>query len=181
MQATPQTDTVSPVTVADMAAFIGVASNDALLPGILIAATDAAIRWINRDLLERDWVGIIPATGYSPVTMSPLRDIQRVHELPYTQLVEVTSVSDADGNDLTYTLESARRPARITLPDWAGLSEVTVEYTAGMATVPSAIKSAIMMIAAHIYEHRGACDAQDALVKSGASTLLQPYRVEVSL
>ena len=61
MQATPQTDTVSPVTVNEFAAFIGASAADPLLPGILQAATDATIRSINQDLLSREWVGIVPA------------------------------------------------------------------------------------------------------------------------
>jgi hypothetical protein len=36
-----------------------------------------------------------------------------------------------------------------------------------------------MMIAAFMYEHRGQCDGNDAVKKSGAATLLRPYRVEV--
>jgi hypothetical protein len=48
-----------------------------------------------------------------------------------------------------------------------------------MASVPTAIKTAIMMIAAFMYEHRGQCDANDAIKKSGAANLLRPYKVEV--
>jgi hypothetical protein len=85
-----------------------------------------------------------------------------------------------DGDDLEYTLEAERRPARITLPAWDG-SEVRVEYTAGMDVIPAAIKLGITTIAAFMFDHRGACDAEFALAKSGAINFLKPYRVEVSL
>ena len=179
MQATPTTDVVSPVTPADLAAFIGGDAADPLLPLLLSAATDAAIRYINLDLNEREWVGIIPKAQLRPFQLSPIRDQGNVFELPYTGLVSVESVT-VDGDDLEYTLEAERRPARITLPAWDG-SEVRVEYTAGMDVIPAAIKLGITTIAAFMFDHRGACDAEFALAKSGAMNFLKPYRVEVSL
>jgi hypothetical protein len=50
-----------------------------------------------------------------------------------------------------------------------------------MAFVPGAIRTAIMMIGGFIYDHRGGCDAEDALKKSGAMNLLRTYKVEASL
>ena len=35
------------------------------------------------------------------------------------------------------------------------------------------------MLAAYLYEHRGQCDAGDAISKSGAASLLNPYRVDL--
>jgi hypothetical protein len=61
------------------------------------------------------------------------------------------------------------------------MSEIRIEYTAGMAFVPGAIRTAIMMIGGFIYDHRGGCDAEDALKKSGAINLLRTYKVEASL
>jgi hypothetical protein len=181
MQATPQTDTESPVTAADLAAFIGVDSTDPLLPGMLVAATDAVIRYINQDLLERDWVGIVPVPAPVRLQLSPYNEPKTTFELPYTGLVEVTSVTGNGGDDLAYTLQDQRRPAKIIVHGWDFLSEIRVEYTAGMATIPAAIKSAITMLAAYLYDHRGDCDADGGIKKSGAAMLLRPYRVEVSL
>jgi hypothetical protein len=61
------------------------------------------------------------------------------------------------------------------------MSEIRIEYTAGMPFVPGAIRTAIMMIGGFIYDHRGGCDAEDALKKSGALNLLRTYKVEASL
>lgn len=178
MQATPQTETVSPVIAADLAAFLGVDATDPLLDGMLVAATDVAVRWINQDLIEREWLGIIPAKSGYEAQLSPYTPQQSTFEIPYTALISVESVT-ADGEALDYVLEASRRPAKITLTDWDRMTEVEVAYTAGMASVPSSIKTAIMMIAAFMYEHRGQCDGDDAVKKSGAATLLRPYRVEV--
>jgi hypothetical protein len=181
MQATPQTDTVSPVTVADFAAFIGASAADPLLPGLLQAATDAAIRYINQDLLSRDWVGIVPALTPTRLQLSPYIDPSSTFELPYTALICVQGVSTNNGEFLEYTVETDRRPAKVRVVGWDYMSEIRIEYTAGMPFVPGAIKTAIMMIASFIYDHRGGCDAEDALKKSGAMTLLRPYKVEASL
>lgn len=181
MQATPQTDTVSPVTVNEFAAFIGASSDDPLLPGILQAATDATIRSINQDLLSREWVGIVPALTPTRLQLSPYIDPSSTFELPYTALISVQEVTGNDAQVLEYEVEADRRPAKVKVLGWDYMSEIRIEYTAGMPFVPGAIKTAIMMIASFIYDHRGGCDADDAVKKSGAMTLLRPYKVEASL
>lgn len=179
MQATPTTDVVSPVTNAELAAFIGGDAADPLLPLLLSAATDAAIRYINLDLNQRQWVGVIPKPQLRMAQLSPIRDFGNVFDLPYTGLVSVQSVT-VNGAPIEYTLEAERRPARITLTEWNG-DEVRIEYTARMALIPAAIRLGITTIAAFMFDHRGACDADFALSKSGAQGILRPYRVEVSL
>lgn len=181
MQATPQTDTVSPVTVNEFAAFIGASTADPLLPGILQAATDATIRSINQDLLSREWVGIVPALTPTRLQLSPYIDPSSTFELPYTALISVQEVTGNDAQVLEYEVEANRRPAKISVKGWDYMSEIRIEYTAGMPFIPGAIKTAIMMIASFIYDHRGGCDADDAVKKSGAMTLLRPYKVEASL
>ena len=181
MQATPQTDTVSPVTVADLATFLSVESTDPLLPGMLQAATDAVIRHINLDLLEREWVGIVPVPQSGRLQLSPSLYTWPMFELPYTGLVSIEAVTGNSGQTMDYTIEASRRPARITVHGWDRLSELRIEYTAGMAVVPAAVKTAILMAAGFLYEMRGGCEASDALKKSGAAGLLRPYRVEVSI
>lgn len=181
MQSTPVTDVVSPVSEAELATFIGVSATDPLLPGMLMAATDAVVRHINQDLEPREWVGIVPVPVPTRLQLSPYIDPPTTFELPYTALVSVESVTGNNGEELQYELQPERRPAKITVLGWDFLSEIRIEYTAGMPTIPSSIKTAIMMAAAFMYDHRGGCEADDALRKSGAATLLRPYRVEVSL
>ena len=181
MQATPQTDTVSPVPVADLAPFIGVEETDPLLAGMLQAATDAVIRYINLDLLEREWVGIVPVPQAGRLQLSPSIYTWPTFELPYTGLISIDAVTGNDDEVMDYTIEASRRPARITVHGWDRLSELRIEYTAGTAIIPEAVKTAILMAAAFFYEMRGGCEAGDALKKSGAAGLLRPYRVEVSI
>lgn len=185
MQATPLSDTVSPVAAADLVDYLGVQATDPLLPGVLVAATDAVIRHINQDLIQRAWLGVIKAPEPDSQQLSPHRLKQTAFDLPYTALISVESVMTAELVDVEYVLHASRRPAKINLLDWDYQADVEVEYTAGIAEsaaeVPAAIKSAILMMAAFMYEHRGECDADGAIKRSGASNLLKPYRVEVAL
>ena len=178
MQAIPQTETVSPVTAAELAAFLGVDAADPLLDGMLVAATDSAIHWINQDLTRRKWVLKIGDNIGSEAQLSPARYQSNIFELPYTALLSVLSVSSACAS-LDWKVVSTGRPAKIQLDGWDGVTEVTVTYNAGMAFIPTAIKTAIMMIASFMYEHRGQCDGDEAIKKSGAANLLRPYKVEV--
>lgn len=180
MQATPQTDTVSPVTVADFAAFIGASASDPLLPGLLQAATDATIRYINQDLIVRKWILKCGDNQGERLQLSPPKQKSNIFELPYTALMRVLSVTGGC-DSICWEIVSTGRPAKIRVDGWDGVSELTISYTAGMATIPAAIKTAIMMVGGFIYDHRGGCDAQDAIKKSGAMNLLRTYKVEVAL
>lgn len=178
MQALPQTETVSPVTAAELAAFLGVDATDPLLGGLLVSATDLTIQYINQDLARRKWVLKIGDNIGAEAQLSPARYESNIFELPYTALVSVLSVSSACAA-LDWEVVSTGRPAKIRLDGWDGITEVTITYNAGMAFIPTAIKTGIMMLAAFMYEHRGQCDGHDAIKRSGAANLLRPYRVEV--
>lgn len=181
MQATPQTNLVSPVTVAEFAEFIGSDAGDPILPGLLDAATDAVIHYLNLDLLQRDWVGIVPAPTSARLQLSPYLDPPSTFELPYTGLMSVNGVIGNEDKPLEFSVQAQRRPAKVTVNGWDYLSEIRIEYTAGMESVPAAIKSAIMMLGSFLFDHRGTCDATDGIKKSGAAMLLRPYKSEVSL
>lgn len=181
MQATPQTDVVSPVTVAEFADFIGADSSDPILQGLLEAATDAVIHYLNLDLLPRQWVGIVPAPTSARLQLSPYIDPPNTFELPYTGLISVEDVTGNDNEALPYVIQAQRRPAKITIEGWDYLSEIRIEYTAGLESIPNAVRSAIMMLGSFLFDHRGSCDATDGIKKSGAALLLRPYRSEVSL
>ncbi len=60
------------------------------------------------------------------------------------------------------------------------MNGVEVEYVAGYgsaaSSVPDQIKRGIIMLAGYLFEHRGECDAQTAVAKSGALALWRSYR-----
>lgn len=190
---------VSPVSAADLADFLGVDASNSLLPGLLTAATDAAIRYLNTDLIGRDWTLYLdryPYVGTNVGGISP-RDTKNLPwiSLPWSKLISVNSIKviDEDGTETTlttdeYEVDTNQDPGRVQLDYFPlptkELSGIQIAYTAGYDNdspyddIPEGILLGIKMYAAWLYEHRGECDAMDGLNKSGAASLLRPYRVE---
>ena len=175
---------VSPVTNAEAADFIGVDSTDPILPGLLLSATDAVIRAIQYDLEPRDWTLTLwdwPTIGTrtAPNIGRAMYEFKREIELPYAALISVESVT-AYGNPVADFIQRensivlSRGLARETYADNEDPA-IVVEYRAGFDPVPEPIKQAILMVMAFLFEHRGACDGQEALWRSGAKSLLTPW------
>lgn len=180
---TPQSDTVSPATPSELADFLGADPTDTLLPGILIAATDGAEVWLNRAIVERQYVAYWPDWPNTGVINH--RDLSRDSngaacyvELPYTGPATVTAVEVSETAFTAYSLKMTN-PVRLYARPECG--DLTVTYTAGWpeADVPGAIKQGIIETAAFMYEHRGECDAQDALMRSGGADKMRRYKIEL--
>ena len=175
---------VSPVNNTEAADFIGVDDTDPLLSGLLLSATDAVIRSIQFDLEPRDWTLTlwdwpILGTRSRPNIGRPSYEFKREIELPYAALLSVISVT-AYGEPVTDFIQREtsivfkRGLARETYADNEDPA-ILVEYRAGFDPVPEPIRQAIIMVAAFLFEHRGACDVQEALWRSGAKSLLVPW------
>jgi hypothetical protein len=114
-------------------------------------------------------------------------------------LVSVTSVKFYDVEDapttadvLSYFVDKHTRPPSIALRQgflWPSISyrvrnAAVVEFVAGFSTdsdpddVPEVLKSGIKALAAYQYEHRGECEAEEAIRKSGAFNYWKTYRTE---
>ena len=86
-----------------------------------------------------------------------------------------------------YFVDSAREPGRLVarrgrslpLPTRAA-NGIEIRFLAGYgddpADVPEALRQGLLMLAAHLYEHRGE-DPERAVQASGAFGLWRPYRV----
>lgn len=174
------TDTVSPATPSELAELLDV--TDPILGPMLQAATDAAEAWLNSAIVEREfkayWAnfpGYFVQAGISP----NLRTAGDCYvELPYTRLLALNSV-EVQGEPFTAYELRRTNPARIYAYPQTGDLEIT--YTAGWAPadVPGAIKQGVLMAAAFLYEHRGSCDADGALMRSGGADLMRRYKIEL--
>jgi hypothetical protein len=179
----PQSDRVSPATPTELADFLGIDPSDTLLPNLLIAATDAAEAWLNRAIVEREYVAYWPdwpssgAVSFPDLSLDSNGPVDYV-ELPYTGPATVTAVEVSETAFTAYSLKMTN-PVRLYARPQCG--DLSVTYDAGwpIGEVPTAIKSGIIDAAAYMYEHRGACDAQDALDKSGATGKMRRYKIEL--
>lgn len=181
---------VAPVTTQELADYLRLDdTSDPVLSGILIAATDAAIQFMGRNIINRsyyhrrwDWpvIGDIRERNLAAPDGYFMREIS----LPYGSVVSVGSVTIygeaytdfiARDDSVIIKTPSSLLPAK-TNNDPA----IEVSYTAGMgalaADIPQPIKQAVLSMAALMYDHRGACDTGDMLNQSGAKFMLNPYR-----
>ena len=71
-------------------------------------------------------------------------------KLPFSPVNSITSVTDADGNDLTYELDVTESIILTAL----GLN-IRAEYEVGYTSVPAALKASMRQEIAYRYEHRG--------------------------
>ena len=179
---------VSPVTAEELADFLSIQyaeSDDSLYESFLLAASAACVSYTNLELLEREYVY---KSDYYPNRQDGLAGVSIMFSyrswwinLPVFPVVSVDSV-EVNG-DLTddAEIDLSSRPARVE-PKEYGSIEIT--YTAGHESV-EAIDSRILLgiksLAAYLYEHRGACDVNDALRKSGAASMWDSCRMMVSL
>jgi len=179
--------TVSPVPLADALEFASLPGpTDPLMDALLIAATDAVINYIGFDLLTREWTlthwdwptyGTVSARNLGRVTGAFEREVT----LPYARNAVVSSVTSY-GEPLTEFINRGRSIVLVGSGRDGFNDEpaIVVVYSAGFgdddADVPAQIKQAVLMLASWLYEHRGQCDAADGVVKSGAASMLIPWR-----
>jgi hypothetical protein len=161
----------SPVDVSDFAEFIGVEPTDPMLSGFLLAATQACIDHTNYELLERTYTYKLDRApqrqaGYTGVGIMASLSAWSI-ELPLWPVKSIESVT-FNGEAATPDFDLDSKPARVEI---AGRGAVVIEYTAGHAEpeeIDARLLLGIKLLAAYLYEHRGACEMTDAIAKSGA-------------
>jgi uncharacterized phiE125 gp8 family phage protein len=187
-----------PVSEAELADLLRLDSyEDPTFKFILHTATEAVIAYTGRALLEQTFT--IQFEGY-PGTGTETLGLDRLYlvpnkwiELPYPPLISVQSVKIVDQNgdedvipSTDYRLDLINEPGRLNFKGyWPNMGTddfLTIAYTAGYGDnpndVPFGIRHGILMTAAYLYEHRGDCESgAAALMQSGASSVLTPYRI----
>lgn len=153
--------------------------DDALLTGLVAAATEWTERHTGRSLAEHTWTLILDKFG----------DAIRLPMPPATGINSVTFI-DADGDTQTLASTAYRlygaggfdpfvRPAWSTCWPFTADGEpdaVTIEYEAG-AACPTPVKQAILLLVSHLFENREA--STEAALKDipfGVDALLKDYR-----
>jgi hypothetical protein len=166
---------VAPVYLAER---LGVDASDPLLPGYILAATEAAGEYLRRAITSRqlrvtfeEWPGVGAVGAWLSGSRARLGGFV---ELPYTGPIATVDTVTSNGAAVTGWQLVKGNPARLVL---SPVLPLTVTYTTGWTTPPAPITEAVAMLAAFMYEHRGQCDAADQINRSGAAALLNPYQV----
>lgn len=190
---------VEPVSLKDAKAHLRIDADkdeeDKLVLATITAARRFAESYCSRSLVQQTFdlkLDCFPSAG--------------VIDVPRPPLVSVTSIVYVDGGGATQTLsasayqvDAASEPGRI-YPAWGywwpvvqygRLNAITIRCVAGYApsgtstdyteNIPGEIKSALLMLVGHLYEHRESVSDQiraisEQEVPLGMRWLLAPYR-----
>ena len=189
MNSTPLTDVQAVVTAQQLADWVGVDSSDPLLGSMILAATSAAIEYLKAELINRERRAVYQ---FWPITGTPTgRAISRpnayvsgIIELPYASpLASITEVKVAGEVTTDYAIRETLTASLSfdTISTGDDVPAVEVTYTSGhgnIDNVPTQIKTAVLMAADFMFNNRGSCSAADVLEKSGAASLLFPFRAK---
>lgn len=185
----------SPVSVAEMKAYIGVDGDDLLLSTMLASATTSVINFVEHEIVSRQrkviyerWPTLGTNTNPS-VSRNNIELVQYV-KLPFANLDSSGSIVVTASNEVVaasdYRIVKGKPDTLFfeVLPTYGSEDhpDLTVEYFAGFGTafdVPEVYKMAIIQIVSFLYEHRGACSADSAMIISGASSILTPLKYSV--
>lgn len=183
---------VSVINNADLADWLGVDSTDNLLPAFANTATSMVIEYLECELLNRDRVVVYEQWPYKGTDTFPSvsrnnAELCQAIDLPYARFA---TVSEALVFGEAYTDYRILDLSPIALYFQSipaiGSDEnpaLKVTYTTGygdtISDIPDQIKTAVTMLAAFMYEHRGACNATMALNESGAASVLTPFKMRV--
>ena len=192
MRSLPTSPVTSIFTAGSLANWLGVdpVSEASTLTLLESTATEAIIQYLEFELLSRDRVAIWqdwPTVGTdSSPSLSPADfDYLRFVELPFSGSIgTVASVEIYGEATAEYTLINngvmmLDLGTHIANND-SGQPAIKVLYTtasyANEASVLAPIKSAALLLASYLYEHRGECSVDDAMKTSGAAMMLYPYK-----
>lgn len=192
-----------PVTLAELKAHLRITgtAEDTYLTALITSARDMCERITRRTIPQTTlvlWLDNWPCEAigwWDGVREGPVNGERKDNvELPRPPVISVESVSTFDQADVEAVMNSSLyyvsnpdkdQCGRVVLRNLAtwpvalrSADAVKIAYTAGYASVPSTLKQAIMMMAAHLYTNRGDCDPETCAKACGAMALLWAYKVQ---
>jgi uncharacterized phiE125 gp8 family phage protein len=175
--------TSEPVTLSEAKAHLRVdeTADDAVIGAMISAARQMAENYTQRSIAEQSWT--LSLDGFPADAI--------VLPRPPAASVEKILYVDPDNNslelaDTVYEVITAVEPGLVILKpsqSWPATRDcpaaVQVEYTAGYAAVPVAVKHAILLLIGHLYAFREPVIAGATVVPvpMAVEALLAPYRV----
>lgn len=170
-----------PVTLAEAKAQCRIDSDDenAMIDGLIAAATDYVERYIGRAIITQTWR--LTLDEFSDAIMLPNGYVQSVTSVQYYDTSGVLqTVSSAD-----YTLDNASDPAwlvRNADAAWPALMDtvnaVIITYVLGYTAVPAAIKQAILLLIGQWFDQRADATEKPLIAMPNAvEALLTNHRI----
>lgn len=179
---TPVTPLTAAATAAELAEYLGLIAdqgetppNIAMLTGLLLAATQAVIDATGVQIVSRDFAVLY---DYYPQTRPAFGGLAPLNSVPAPWLnfgvYPVTVVTQVFANlGLVDPADYEYDAARIWFTTLVN-GRIGLALTAGAPTEWG--KAAVLAVAAYMYEHRGGCDAGDAVKQSSAWALIKGQR-----
>ena len=183
---------VEPVTLAEAKAHLRVThtDEDSLITSLIVAARNYVEGLANRPLVNRTYTLKLDRFPGGYEIILPAGKVSAVSSITYVDTSGSTQTLSASA----YTLEGQRLPGSIvidpsTLSAWpatryyAGISSVTVSYTAGYgaaaANVPQALRQAVLMAVAYWYDiaKETGSEVNLAEVPHGVESLARLYSI----
>jgi uncharacterized phiE125 gp8 family phage protein len=186
VRATPPA--VEPVTLAEAKAHlrVDIATDDALITSIIKAAREWCEEYLDRSLVHTQWTMRMDSFPHEFVLpRPPMATSGTVTATTITYTLETQAVETLD--TATYRVDRHDTPGRIRVV-YAGTwpahlfdeNSVTVTWYGGYGadgtSVPAAIRSAMLMVISHLYEHRTAVAPSGSEVPLGVKALLDAHR-----
>jgi uncharacterized phiE125 gp8 family phage protein len=168
-----------PVTLAEAKAHLRIVhgADDGVVTRLVTAARQMCEAYTNRAIASRNfslYLDAWPEGGVVKLQRPPVTAVSGVYLWDHAGASSAFAATNyaADLIGGTVALRDgiyAPQPQRTA-------SGIEIRYTAGYASVPAAVKQAVLQLTAHLYMHRGD-DTALAVSSSGAASLLQPYRL----
>lgn len=179
---------LEPVSLAEAKAHLRIdaADEDAVLSRVIAAAREHLERSLGRALLAQSWRYTLDAWPSGYAVGLPLAPVQSVDSVKvYAQDDSSTTLPVG-----SYLLDGLGAPARLIrrgAQAWPAATRagngVEINFTAGHGSaptdVPAALRVALLLLAAHWFEHREVVEPQGAVAPMPmmVADLIGPYRV----
>ncbi len=177
---------VEPVTVADAKALMRIdgSDEDILIASLLLTSRLHIEMALSLALITQSWTLRLDRWPPGREVDLPFTPLRAIDEVRVKDAAGVTHVVPA----ASYLVDLASRPARLVwnnvtppLPQ-APANGIEIDMTAGFGSdgdsVPAPLKHAILMLAAHWYEHRdpGEIGTDGTRIPDAVSSLIMPFR-----